>query len=66
VETFWNSHGHGLRPWCCGQFQLSFSLKPHWVPAPPVKSAVGPYLPILMQNKSAASAIFEQNRPALL
>jgi hypothetical protein len=37
--TFWNSRGRGLRPRCLGQFQLSFSLKPRWVPAPPVKSA---------------------------
>jgi hypothetical protein len=38
AETFWNSRGHGLRPWCRGQFQLSFSLKPQRVSAPPVKS----------------------------
>jgi len=32
AETFWNSRSHGLRPWCFGQFQISFSAKPRWVP----------------------------------
>ena len=32
VEVFWNSRSHGLRPWCFGQFQLSFSAEPRWVP----------------------------------
>jgi hypothetical protein len=32
AETFWNSRSHGLRPWCFGQFQLSYSAESRWVP----------------------------------
>jgi hypothetical protein len=32
VETFWNFRGHGLQPWCLGQFQFSSSVEPRWVP----------------------------------
>jgi hypothetical protein len=34
AESFWNSFGHGLRPWCLSQFQLSFPAASRWVPAP--------------------------------
>src|SRR5262245_16714700 len=56
AEAFWNSRGHGLRPWSRGQFQLSFSLEPRWVSALSVKSAAGFYLPILLK---------QHRRPAL-
>jgi hypothetical protein len=31
-ESFWNSLCHGFQPWCLGQFQLSSSVEPRWVP----------------------------------
>ncbi|TKS62688.1 MAG: hypothetical protein EWM73_02214 [Nitrospira sp.] len=55
AEAFWNSRGHGLRPCCRGQFQLSFSLKPQRVPAPPVKSAGGSHLLLLLRKRKATS-----------
>jgi len=39
AETFWNSRSHGLRPWCFGQFQLSFSAEHVGCPALSAKSA---------------------------
>jgi hypothetical protein len=34
------------RPRCGGQFQLSLSSQPRWVPAPPAKSAQSPGRPV--------------------
>lgn len=34
AESFWNFFGHGLRPWCFSQFQLSFPATSRRVPAP--------------------------------
>jgi hypothetical protein len=42
AETFWNFLSHGLRPWCLGQFQLSFSVKPRWVPRSFSEVRLGP------------------------
>jgi hypothetical protein len=42
VETFWNFRSHGLRPWCFGQFQLSFSAEPRCVPRSFGKVRSGP------------------------
>jgi len=30
--SFRNSLGHGLRPWCLGQFRLSSPAEPRWAP----------------------------------
>jgi len=49
AETFWNSFGHGLRPWCLSQFQPSFHAASRWVPAPSGNVSSEPWHTSLME-----------------
>ena len=57
-ESFWNSIGHGLRPWCLSQFQLSFTATSRWVPAPSGNVRSEPQPRAKVQGQATTPSLF--------
>ena len=53
AESFWNFFGHGLRPWCLSQFQMSFPVASRWMPAPSDNICAEPWRTSLIEFDSA-------------